>query len=160
MFNDTEYLWLEEHFGLVEEYSKVALWSRTDEFEQILLTARHLRASPNLLSKTVDEANSRLVVFIRNLDRQPVGVLEIDSIPPPRRLDTVLCELRNHHVRIIVLYREAKVVSTPAVRLLEQSKEVPTQAEKCVGRTPPNHIKAHELLIPLDGTPNIAYSER
>ncbi len=146
--------------GLVEEYSKVTLWSRTDEFEQILLTARHLRALPNLLSKTMDEANSRLVVFIRNLDRQPVGVLEIDSIPLPRRLDTVLCELRNHHVRIIVLYREAKVVSTPAVRLLEQSKEVPTQAEKCVGRTPPNHIKAHELLIPLDGTPNIAYSER
>ena len=37
LFDDTEDVWQEEDFGLVEGYSKVARWSRPDEFGQILL---------------------------------------------------------------------------------------------------------------------------
>ena len=39
LFDDTEDVWREEDFGLVEQQSQVACWSRPDEFERILLAA-------------------------------------------------------------------------------------------------------------------------
>ena len=39
LFDDTEDVWREEDFGLVEQQSVVARWSRPDEFERILLAA-------------------------------------------------------------------------------------------------------------------------
>jgi hypothetical protein len=36
LFDDTENVWREEDFRLVEGHSKIALWSRPDQFEQIL----------------------------------------------------------------------------------------------------------------------------
>ena len=39
LFDDTEDVWREEDFGLVEQQSQVARWSRPDEFERILLAA-------------------------------------------------------------------------------------------------------------------------
>lgn len=36
LFDDTEDVWQEEDFKLLEELSSVALWSRPDEFEQLL----------------------------------------------------------------------------------------------------------------------------
>ena len=39
LFDDTEDIWREEDFSLVEEHSEVARWSRPDEFERILLVA-------------------------------------------------------------------------------------------------------------------------
>ena len=36
LFDDTQDVWREEDFGLVEEQSEIALWSRPDQFEQIL----------------------------------------------------------------------------------------------------------------------------
>ena len=38
LFDDTQDVWREEDFRLVEEQSKVALWSRADQFEQLLST--------------------------------------------------------------------------------------------------------------------------
>lgn len=38
LFDDTEDVWRAEDFGLVEDYSEIALWSRRDEFERILTT--------------------------------------------------------------------------------------------------------------------------
>ena len=37
LFDDTEDVWRTEDFELVEDYSKVARWSRPDEFERILM---------------------------------------------------------------------------------------------------------------------------
>ena len=39
LFDDTEDVWREEDFGLVEQQSEVARWSRPDELERILLAA-------------------------------------------------------------------------------------------------------------------------
>lgn len=39
LFDDTEDVWREEDFSLVEQQSQVARWSRPDEFERILLAA-------------------------------------------------------------------------------------------------------------------------
>ena len=39
LFDDTEDVWKEEDFSLVEQQSQVARWSRPDEFERILLAA-------------------------------------------------------------------------------------------------------------------------
>lgn len=39
LFDDTEDVWREEDFSLVKQQSKIARWSRPDEFEQILMTA-------------------------------------------------------------------------------------------------------------------------
>ena len=39
LFDDTEDVWREEDFSLLEQQSVVARWSRPDEFEQILLAA-------------------------------------------------------------------------------------------------------------------------
>ena len=39
LFDDTEDVWREEDFSLVEQQSEVARWSRPDEFERILLAA-------------------------------------------------------------------------------------------------------------------------
>ncbi len=36
LFDDTEDVWRAEDFGLVEDYSKIARWSRPDELEQLL----------------------------------------------------------------------------------------------------------------------------
>ena len=36
LFDDTEDVWRDGDFGLVENYSKIALWSRPDEVERIL----------------------------------------------------------------------------------------------------------------------------
>lgn len=40
LFDDTNDVWREEDFRLVEEYSEIAFWSRPDEFEQILQPGR------------------------------------------------------------------------------------------------------------------------
>ena len=43
LFDDTEDIWQDNDFGLVEQYSEVARWSRPDEFERILKAPpRHL----------------------------------------------------------------------------------------------------------------------
>lgn len=39
LFDDTEDVWREEDFKLVEQHSEIALWSRPDELERILLAA-------------------------------------------------------------------------------------------------------------------------
>ena len=39
LFDDTEDVWKQEDFSLVEQQSQVARWSRPDEFERILLAA-------------------------------------------------------------------------------------------------------------------------
>ena len=39
LFDDTEDVWREEDFNLVEQQSEIARWSRPDEFERILLAA-------------------------------------------------------------------------------------------------------------------------
>ena len=39
LFDDTGDVWRTEDFGLVEQESEVALWSRPDEFERILRAA-------------------------------------------------------------------------------------------------------------------------
>ena len=39
LFDDTEDVWREEDFGLVEQHSEVARWSRPDEFERLLVAA-------------------------------------------------------------------------------------------------------------------------
>ena len=39
LFDDTEDVWREEDFSLLEQQSVVAGWSRPDEFERILLAA-------------------------------------------------------------------------------------------------------------------------
>ena len=39
LFDDTEDVWREEDFSLVEQQSVVARWSRPDEFERILMAA-------------------------------------------------------------------------------------------------------------------------
>ena len=39
LFDDTEILWQDEDFGLLEPYSRIARWSRRDEFEQMLIAA-------------------------------------------------------------------------------------------------------------------------
>ena len=39
LFDDTEDVWREEDFNLVEQQSAIARWSRPDEFERILLAA-------------------------------------------------------------------------------------------------------------------------
>ena len=36
LFDDTANVWRDEDFSLVEEYSEIALWSRPDQFQQIL----------------------------------------------------------------------------------------------------------------------------
>ena len=37
LFDDTEGVWEEENFRLMEDHSEIALWSRPDEFERILI---------------------------------------------------------------------------------------------------------------------------
>jgi hypothetical protein len=37
LFDDTEDVWQQEDFSLVEDHSEVARWSRLDEFERILM---------------------------------------------------------------------------------------------------------------------------
>ena len=39
LFDDTQDIWREEEFSLVEQYSEIARWSRPDEFEQTLRAA-------------------------------------------------------------------------------------------------------------------------
>ena len=39
LFDDTEDVWREEDFRLVEQHSEIALWSRPDELERILMAA-------------------------------------------------------------------------------------------------------------------------
>ncbi len=39
LFDDTQDIWREEEFSLVEQYSKIARWSRPDEFEHTLRAA-------------------------------------------------------------------------------------------------------------------------
>ena len=45
LFDDTEDIWHDNDFGLVEQYSEVARWSRPDEFERILNAPSRHRAA-------------------------------------------------------------------------------------------------------------------
>ena len=45
LFDDTEDIWHDNDFGLVEQYSEVARWSRPDEFERILKAPSRHRAA-------------------------------------------------------------------------------------------------------------------
>ena len=38
LFDDTEDVWHQEDFNLVDEYSEIARWSQPEEFERILRT--------------------------------------------------------------------------------------------------------------------------
>ena len=48
LFDDTSNVWRDEDFALVERVSRVATWSRPDEFESIL-TTEWVRTAPPLI---------------------------------------------------------------------------------------------------------------
>ena len=53
LVDDTDDLWQDDDFGLVEQYSEVARWSQRDEFERILTTEPPRRAMEVTPSRTM-----------------------------------------------------------------------------------------------------------